>query len=212
MAGSAWTNQLVNLIILSASQQGFSGFFVYSPAPGPGNLIGSWAAAAGTDPYGNAYPAGLSVDVGSFTGVSLFLYSGPPAAGSLIVSIASTAGTDSFGNNYLAGIATYSNSTGIATALAAGFVAFYSGSLSGGWSALSSVSGDGSGNLQVNAGGQLQLVGSGGVTINGSSNTSTNGLADGTIHGTSGAASAGTAHTHSPGSFAVGSGQHNHTI
>jgi hypothetical protein len=61
MAGSAWTNQLINLLILTASQSGFSGFFVYSPAPGAGNLIGSWAAAAGTDPYGNAYPANLQI-------------------------------------------------------------------------------------------------------------------------------------------------------
>src|SRR5579859_5880939 len=129
MAGSAWTNQLLNLIILSAAQQGFSGFFVY--APGPGNLIGSWAAAAGTDPYGNAYPAGLSVDVGSFTGINLFLYSGPPAAGNLIASAASANGTDSFGNHYLAGLATYGS--GDATALTAGLITFYTGSLAAGW-------------------------------------------------------------------------------
>ena len=70
MAGSSWTNQLLNLIILSAAQKGFSGFFVYSPAPGPGNLIGSWAAAAGVDPYGNAYPAGLSVEAAA--GISTY--------------------------------------------------------------------------------------------------------------------------------------------
>lgn len=100
-----------------------------------------------------------------------FFYSGTPAAGNLISSVTNSAGTDSFGNNYLTGPATYDNSTGIATALNAGFVAFYSGSLSGGWSALSSVSGDSAGNVQVNAGGQLQLIGSSGVTINGSSST-----------------------------------------
>jgi hypothetical protein len=61
MAGSAWTNQLLNLIILVAQNAGFSGFFVYSPVPGTGNLIGSWAAAAGTDPYGNPYPQGLQI-------------------------------------------------------------------------------------------------------------------------------------------------------
>ena len=58
MAGSAWTNQLQNLIILSAQQSGFSGFFAYSPAPGFGNLIASEAAVNGTDPYGNAYLQG----------------------------------------------------------------------------------------------------------------------------------------------------------
>jgi len=37
------------------------GIFVYSPSPGAGNLIGSWAATAGTDEYGNAYPQGLAI-------------------------------------------------------------------------------------------------------------------------------------------------------
>jgi hypothetical protein len=102
-----------------------------------------------------------------------FFYSGTPASGNLISSVTNSAGTDSFGNNYLAGPASYDNSSQIATALNAGFVAFYGGSLAGGWSALSEVAGDVAGNLQVNAGGQLQLVGSGGVTINGSNQTST---------------------------------------
>jgi hypothetical protein len=34
---------------------------IYSPTPGAGNLIGSWAGEAGTDQYGNPYPAGLAV-------------------------------------------------------------------------------------------------------------------------------------------------------
>lgn len=60
VAGSAWTNQLQNLIILAAEETGFSGFFAYDPAPGTGNLIASIAAAAGTDPYGNAYLEGVA--------------------------------------------------------------------------------------------------------------------------------------------------------
>src|SRR5579864_6764810 len=111
MAGGAWSNELVDLIILSAAAAGFSGFFVYSPAPGPGNLIGSWSAVAGTDQYGNSYPAGLSVEVGSFTGVNIFLYSGPPALGNLIATMTSAAGTDAFGNAYQAGITSYASST-----------------------------------------------------------------------------------------------------
>lgn len=35
------------------------GLFVYSPKPGAGNLVASIAAAAGTDPYGNSYLAGV---------------------------------------------------------------------------------------------------------------------------------------------------------
>jgi hypothetical protein len=130
-AEGSWSNQLTNLIILSAAQSGFSGFFVYSPSPGPGNLIGSWAAVAGVDQYGNAYPAGLSVDVGSLTGVSLFVYSGTPAAGNLIATVTAAAGVDGFGNHYLANISSYGAAA--ATSLAGGFVTFYSGSLAGGW-------------------------------------------------------------------------------
>jgi hypothetical protein len=61
--GSAEFNNLVvrgefsgtNFIINSA------GIFLYSSTPAAGNLIGSWANAAGTDAYTNAYPAGLVV-------------------------------------------------------------------------------------------------------------------------------------------------------
>jgi hypothetical protein len=51
--GSAWTNQLVNLIILSAEDTGFSGFFSYSPAPGARNLRLSIASQNTFDQYGN---------------------------------------------------------------------------------------------------------------------------------------------------------------
>lgn len=100
MAGSAWTNQLLNLIVLSAAASGFSGFFAYSPAPGAGNLVASTAAAAGVDPYGD---------------------------------------------NYLEGTATYG--PGYATSLNGGFVAFWTGSLSGGWTQVASVQTDASGDL-----------------------------------------------------------------
>ena len=36
-----------------------SGIFLYSSTPAAGNLIGSWAAAAGTDAYGNKYDQGV---------------------------------------------------------------------------------------------------------------------------------------------------------
>jgi hypothetical protein len=37
------------------------GIFLYSGTPANGNLIGSWASAAGTDTFGNAYAAGLTL-------------------------------------------------------------------------------------------------------------------------------------------------------
>jgi hypothetical protein len=131
----------------------------------------------------------------------IFTYSGNPAAGNLVTS-QTPAGTsqDPFGNQVIGGaVVSYDNATGVATALAAGFVAFYAGSLAGGWTALSSVSGDSAGNLQVNAASQLQLIGSGGVSINGSSSTQS-GSNGGVTSGPSGTVgafpAAGPNHTH----------------
>lgn len=60
MSGS-WSNSGTNLIILTEEISGFSGIFGYSPAPAAGNLVFSLSAAAGTDPYGNAYVSGLAM-------------------------------------------------------------------------------------------------------------------------------------------------------
>lgn len=55
MAGSAWTNQVQNQVIIA----GTSGrLLVYTSTPAANNLIGSISAAGGTDPYGNVYLAG----------------------------------------------------------------------------------------------------------------------------------------------------------
>lgn len=86
----------------------------------PGNtLVGSWAASAGTDPFGNAYPQGFSIGPGSvFSGINfilnaqgLFFYNGTPALGNLIMSITPQSGTDSFGNIYQQGFAAYFGSS-----------------------------------------------------------------------------------------------------
>jgi hypothetical protein len=58
MASNSWSNQTTTRVVIVEGTP-YSGLFFYSPAPGPGNLVGSWTAAAGTDPYGNAYPAGI---------------------------------------------------------------------------------------------------------------------------------------------------------
>lgn len=64
MAGSAWTNQVQNQVIIA----GNSGqLLVYSPTPGAGNLISSISARAFTDPYGNAVLRGV---VDYFKGVT----------------------------------------------------------------------------------------------------------------------------------------------
>lgn len=41
--------------------QSAEGIFFYNGTPAAGNLAGSWAAAAGVDPYGNTYMAGIAV-------------------------------------------------------------------------------------------------------------------------------------------------------
>jgi len=63
-----WSNQAISLIVLTEATAGYSGIFGYSPTPGAGNLVFSVAADAGTDPYGNAYPAGVFTSSGYFTG------------------------------------------------------------------------------------------------------------------------------------------------
>lgn len=93
MAGSAWTNELVSLIILAANEAGFSGFFAYSPAPGPGKLVASFASTSGTDPYGNPYTGpGFATystggAVGLFSATTLALSAG---GGQLIPGMLST--------------------------------------------------------------------------------------------------------------------------
>jgi hypothetical protein len=52
-----WQQSIFPLLVVSAGA-GYSGLFVYSPAPGPGALVSSEAGSAGTDPYGNAYVPG----------------------------------------------------------------------------------------------------------------------------------------------------------
>lgn len=60
MSGS-WSNTTQSLIVLVEQVSGYSGLFAYSPTPAAGNLVLSIAAAAGTDPYGNAFAAGLTL-------------------------------------------------------------------------------------------------------------------------------------------------------
>ncbi len=59
-----------------------SGIFFYSGTPATGNLIGSWAAASGTDAFGNAYGAGLTIgnSAGSTPQVALVPSAGGPGS------------------------------------------------------------------------------------------------------------------------------------
>lgn len=102
------------------------GVFIYSGIPANGNLIGSWAGIAGTDAYGNVYPQGLNVTIGTITGSAivggsitgakfiaeganglLLGYSGVPAAGNLVFAVSPISGNDAFGNSWGMGLSIF---------------------------------------------------------------------------------------------------------
>ncbi len=64
-----WTATYFTTIIIEGNTPN-TGIFFYSTLT-LGGLIGSWAAAAGVDAYGNAYPAGINVTAGSLQGVTI---------------------------------------------------------------------------------------------------------------------------------------------
>lgn len=65
-----WSAQYFTTIIIEGNTPQ-TGIFIYNGAPSLGNLIGSWAAAAGTDAFGNSYPAGINVTQGTLQGVGI---------------------------------------------------------------------------------------------------------------------------------------------
>lgn len=65
-----WTSQFFTTIIIEGNTPN-TGIFIYNGSPASGNLIGSWAAFAGTDNFGNSYPAGINVFQGQLTGVGI---------------------------------------------------------------------------------------------------------------------------------------------
>jgi hypothetical protein len=68
-AGSASGIFRGRLVVISGSStNGSNGLFVYSGTPGFGNLILSISAVAGTDQFGNPYPAGLNLTQGAISG------------------------------------------------------------------------------------------------------------------------------------------------
>jgi hypothetical protein len=60
-----WSNQAVSLVVIQATPTAFTGLFEYSPTVGTNDLIIAEAPAAGTDPYGNPYPKGITSQTGS---------------------------------------------------------------------------------------------------------------------------------------------------
>jgi hypothetical protein len=65
-----WSAQYFTTIIIEGDTP-LTGIFIYRGTPQSGTLIGSWTAAAGTDAFGNSFPAGINVSQGQLTGVAL---------------------------------------------------------------------------------------------------------------------------------------------
>jgi hypothetical protein len=136
-------------------------------------LLISLASKAGTDDYGNSFPQGILATAGIIEGpvfegsdfiinqAGMFFYSATPAAGNLIMSLSNSlaGGVDGFGNKYVFGLCLYDNSGGFITQVGQGFVAFGTGSLSGGWTGNGSIQNDSSGNLYLGALGSIYANG-----------------------------------------------------
>lgn len=89
-----------------------AGIFIYSGTPASGNLIGSWAGAAGTDAFGNAYPAGFLSTTGIIGSDGIVIYYGTgPALGNIFMAASPTAYTDSAGNVIDAGFTIFPSPT-----------------------------------------------------------------------------------------------------
>ena len=175
MAGSAWTNQLLNLLILSAANSGFSGFFAYSPAPGHGHLIVSATAASGTDPFGNSYVGGVAAYDSSGDYAQLF----SAALNFFIVGMFQAAGL------FVPGAGEIQLDSGLQTNTdIQATILLLSQNAGGGVSAIT-----------LNAG---NVTVTGNLTVNGTfTNSGQTGPCNGTLFGlTTSGASAGTAHTH----------------
>lgn len=66
--GTAQFNQLTLIVQATAAA-----VLIYNGVAALGTLIGSWAGTAGTDPYGNAYPAGINATNGTLSGITINL-------------------------------------------------------------------------------------------------------------------------------------------
>jgi hypothetical protein len=132
MSGGSWSNTLTTSLTLPTGappplarivEDGTTDTILMYDSTGA--LIASIAATAGTDSFGNSYPAGISASSGVISQSVVLVYNGTPAAGNLVGSISGAAGADGFGNKYAQGIISY-NPTGLNTGV---FGALVQGSL-----------------------------------------------------------------------------------
>lgn len=94
--GTAQFNQLTLIV----QTTGGAAILIYLGTAAAGNLIGSWSATAGTDAYGNAYPAGLYAQQGQLAGMTVTastlvncILSNPTITGPMVSGAAISGGT-----------------------------------------------------------------------------------------------------------------------
>ena len=146
--------------------------------PPPVNAPAGQATPIGVQPGTSSQIARVTEIVITPGGVleGIFTYSSSPgAAGTLIESASvATAGTDQYGNHFVTGHASYA--AGFAASLNAGFVQFYTGSLSGGWTA--------SATIETDSLGDILLIASSGRSVSTIDNTLDDGSGNLTVTGT----------------------------
>ena len=218
---------------------------VYSPTAGAGNLLLSVAGSAGTDSFGNSFPAGLTVGFSTGPQVQINESSGvarivaTPGNASFVggeinggttgsplyasMGIIGPASTDPAHDDFMEEAFNSANASGTSQANIQWFYVDTSGvahqvMVLNGTELFVDVAlftthntlDDGSGNAAIN--GALTVGGSSDTGVPTINATSTNGVSSPGTTGTSGPASTGTAHTHSAGSYQLGSGQHSHDL
>jgi hypothetical protein len=115
MGNGSWSNQTSRRIIIVVGTP-FSGLFFYDPAPAAGTLVGSWTVQAGSDPYGNGYPAGITIwdtsgnRIGNWSSGGLQLINANNAAGTIISGNGSANSTPTLifhSNNAVSGLSAF---------------------------------------------------------------------------------------------------------
>jgi len=86
-----WGGNTFPLLVVTAGG-GYTGLFVYNPAPGAGNLIASTAAISGTDPSGNAFFEGTAAYWNTSLGLYMALVMSPANRGLTFYTATTEAG------------------------------------------------------------------------------------------------------------------------
>lgn len=99
MSNNGWSNQTTRRLVVVEGTP-YSGLFFYEPTIGAGNLVASWAAAGGVDPYGNQYLAG-AVSYNHSDNTFTQMFDGMLSVGQIVAGVPDTGDAGTF--SYVAG-------------------------------------------------------------------------------------------------------------